>query len=119
MPSKKQHIGAWGEDRATVWLEAHGYQILDRNFFARVGEIDIIARHIDSNRLCFIEVKTRRRDDGSAEQATSQTKQNKMRLAAEKYCIEKKINPEDVHISFEQVSVYQNGGETWYQLPQQ
>ena len=34
-----------------------GYEIIDRNFMCRVGEIDIVAK--DKNEFVFIEVKTR------------------------------------------------------------
>ena len=40
------------------FLEHNGYEILERNFTVRGGEIDIIARKDDT--LCFVEVKTRK-----------------------------------------------------------
>lgn len=50
-----------GEDLACVYLKNHGYKIIERNFHARGGEIDIVA--IDTSEkeetLAFIEVKTR------------------------------------------------------------
>lgn len=53
-----------GEDLATAYLKNHNYTILERNFHAKGGEIDIIA--IDRNEkeaiLCFVEVKTRTSD---------------------------------------------------------
>lgn len=53
--------GKLGEDLASDYLHKHGYTILERNFHAKGGEIDIIA--IDTTEkepiLCFIEVKTR------------------------------------------------------------
>lgn len=39
-------------------LKEAGYQILERNFRCRQGEIDIIAR--EGSYLCFVEVKRRR-----------------------------------------------------------
>lgn len=49
--------GRWGEDTAVQYLTEHGYRIIERNFHARCGEIDIIAA--DSRYLCFVEVRTR------------------------------------------------------------
>lgn len=53
--------GKLGEDLASDYLQTHGYTIIERNFHAKGGEIDIIA--IDTSEkepiLCFIEVKTR------------------------------------------------------------
>lgn len=56
-PTHKQLLGKKGEELAATYLEQHGYRIIDRNFKARYGEIDIIA--IKDAILIFIEVKTR------------------------------------------------------------
>lgn len=44
------------ENRACDFLLQNGFEILDRNFFARVGEIDIIAQR--GKVVHFIEVKS-------------------------------------------------------------
>ena len=46
-----------GEDLAVAELERRGYEILDRRYRKRGGEIDIIAR--DGATTVFVEVKTR------------------------------------------------------------
>jgi len=45
------------EERAARWLVARGVQLLERNFRAATGEIDIIAR--DGGALVFVEVRAR------------------------------------------------------------
>ncbi len=45
------------EDRAARWLGERGMQLVARNFSARTGEIDIIAR--DREHLVFLEVRAR------------------------------------------------------------
>ena len=53
----RHEIGKIGEDLATKYLGNIGYSIIERNFIAKQGEIDIIAK--DKEELVFIEVKTR------------------------------------------------------------
>lgn len=43
------------EEIACEFLKGLGYEILERNYFCRSGEIDIIA--MDGNALVFVEVK--------------------------------------------------------------
>lgn len=52
----KKNIGNTGEDRASSFLEQHGFTILKRNLRTRFGEIDIIAHK--GEMLVFVEVKT-------------------------------------------------------------
>ena len=53
----RHKLGKNGENIATEYLKSIGYSIIERNYTARQGEIDIIAK--DKNELVFIEVKTR------------------------------------------------------------
>ena len=53
----KKQFGNTGEDLATEYLEKQGYIIIERNFYCKQGEIDIIAK--DKNEIVFIEVKSR------------------------------------------------------------
>jgi putative endonuclease len=50
--------GRAAEQAAVRWLEAHGYQVLERNVVNRAGEIDLVARD-QAGVLCFVEVKAR------------------------------------------------------------
>ena len=54
----KQLIGALGEDFVAKYLVAKNYQILDRNWRIRDGEIDLVAMS-ENGIVVFIEVKTR------------------------------------------------------------
>lgn len=53
----KRQLGADYEHLAAEYLQALGYEILERNFRCRSGEIDLIAR--EGEYLCFVEVKYR------------------------------------------------------------
>ncbi|WP_022871644.1 YraN family protein [Yaniella halotolerans] len=52
-----QAVGIYGEDIAVDALAAAGYQILERNWSADAGEVDVIAYH--RHHLVAIEIKTR------------------------------------------------------------
>lgn len=58
---KSYLFGRFGEFIASISLIFKGYHIVQRNYKSRLGEIDIIARK--GNTLCFIEVKSRRKQD--------------------------------------------------------
>lgn len=55
---KRSQIAKIGETLAVRHLEARGCEILERNYRAERGEIDIIAQ--DGTFTVFVEVKTRR-----------------------------------------------------------
>lgn len=54
--TQKQKIGQLGEDIACKFLVKQGYTILERNYWKKWGEIDVVAQKGDI--LHFIEVKT-------------------------------------------------------------
>jgi putative endonuclease len=53
----RHRLGARGEELAARHLEARGFEVVERNFRTRYGELDIVAR--DERVLVFCEVKTR------------------------------------------------------------
>lgn len=53
----KDDLGRAGEERAARYLAERGYEVLDRNWRCRDGEIDIVAGH--GADLVVVEVKTR------------------------------------------------------------
>ncbi len=104
-------FGDWGEEQATIFLRKLGYKIIEKNFSIRSGEIDIIAWKFGSEGrvLCFVEVKTRKGEMGSAERATDTKKIDRIQKAARAYCRSEGIDIDRTLISFEQVSVYDVG----------
>lgn len=80
----KRDIGNKGEDIAVKLLKKKGYKIIERNFNAGVGEIDIIAK--DGEYLCFVEVRLRKDDlHGTAKETVDIFKQKKIVKAALAY----------------------------------
>lgn len=79
-----REIGKEQEEKAVAELERKGYDILEKNFRCRIGEIDIIARH--QGYLVFIEVKYRKNDrSGYAAEAVTQKKQQIISRVADYY----------------------------------
>lgn len=98
-----KEIGKYGENLAKKYLENLGYKILDMNYkYSRYGEIDIIALY--KNKLCFVEVKTRRNDKfGTPMEAITKDKLIKIQLSAKNYIQEKK--PKFEHYRIDAISI--------------
>ncbi|OGG05879.1 hypothetical protein A2872_02670 [Candidatus Gottesmanbacteria bacterium RIFCSPHIGHO2_01_FULL_42_12] len=76
--------GQLGENFATDHLINKGYQILERNFHNKFGEIDIIAKKGDI--LIFVEVKTKIGDFfGTPEEMVGRGKLQRVRNMATMY----------------------------------
>ena len=112
--TEKQEIGIWGEEQASLFLIQQGYEIIERNYGYKKGEIDIIGWTKDKDEktgelrsvLSFVEVKTRSFGHDSAERAVGFEKAKKIKQTAIRFCFEKNINPDDTWIKFELVCVY-------------
>ena len=80
-----------GEDFAAEYLMGKGYEIIERNFSTRLGEIDIVAK--DGKYIAFIEVKSRAEDCLYApREAVTRSKQQKICKAAMLYKLKKGLN---------------------------
>jgi len=55
--SSKKIIGKIGEKIALQYLQNKGYQFIEKNFYCRFGEIDLIFKK--NEKIIFVEVKTR------------------------------------------------------------
>lgn len=81
---KSREIGNIGEQAVCNYLVKNGYEISDRNFTVKGGEIDIIAKKNDT--VCFVEVKTRKYGAlTSGEEALTVAKRKHIIYAAERY----------------------------------
>lgn len=99
----KRKTGADYEEKAARWLAERGFQILERNFCCRQGEIDLVAR--DGSCLVFVEVKYRRnRHTGHPAEAVDVRKQRKIARTAAYYCYKNRI-PETQSCRFDVMSI--------------
>ncbi len=86
-------IGKYGEDLACEYLQKENYQIIERNFRIRGGEIDIIAR--DGKTLVYVEVKTRSSHKfGLPEESVNYHKIKFLERAAKFYRLQRKNLPD-------------------------
>lgn len=86
----KRNVGDRYEQLAVKYLVSQGYEILERNFRNKYGEIDIIAR--DGNYLAFIEVKYRKSiSGGNPFEAVNYSKQRRITRTALYYCAKNSI----------------------------
>lgn len=92
-----REIGDRAESKATRALRNEGYEILERNFRCRVGEIDIITQK--DGFICFVEVKYRRPSGfGTAVDAITKTKMRKILMTARRYLHENDKSSVDYRI---------------------
>lgn len=96
-------IGNLGEEFAANVLISNGYQIIDRNFRTRFGEMDIIAKKNDC--LHFIEVKTRTQNlYGRPCDSITEEKKRRIRKIAEVYMSARKIFWKEISIDVFELS---------------
>jgi putative endonuclease len=89
------HIGKVGEDVAVQWLVKNGFTVVERNYWKKWGEIDIVAEK--DTCLHFVEVKTTERtsDKNSSvapEENMHQKKMQRLERVIETYVQEKQIS---------------------------
>lgn len=100
--------GEAGEEDGVLWLREEGYRIVERNFVAKTGEIDVIAW--DGETLCFVEIKARATTSyGPAVEAVSFQKQRRIARTAALYLARK---PTDAPCRFDVLGMDQ-GANGW------
>ncbi len=83
-PLSTRQAGAEAEEAACAFLVAKGMRIVERNFRARGGEIDIVAREGDD--LVFVEVRFRENEEfGSPEETVGFGKRRRIVSPARTY----------------------------------
>ena len=88
-------LGASAEDAATRLLIARGYEIVERNFRCKAGELDLVAR--DRGVLVFVEVRSRAdADHGHAAEMVDAHKQRRVARVAEVYLATRVLEYDEV-----------------------
>ena len=106
--TEKQHVGNKGEEIAADYLKTRGFEILDRNYRKKWGELDIVAREMGI--LHFVEVKTVSHatgedEDYNPEDKVHYLKRKRLSRATETYLLEKRV-PHETSFQIDVISVY-------------
>ena len=109
----KQNVGKSGENEAVAWLKDHSYRIVERNYWKKWGEIDIVADR--DGVIHFIEVKTVSRenipeagsDTYSPEDNIHPWKRKRLARTIETYLLERRIG-EDRDWQVDALAIYMN-----------
>lgn len=83
--------GSRGEDVAKQHLVAQGYRFLESNFFAKVGELDLIMESPEGY-IVFVEVKTNNAMLIHPAQLIPPSKLTKMRKTAQLYVLKRGLS---------------------------
>lgn len=102
----RQRLGHHGEQMAARWYEDAGYEVLERNWRRREGEVDLIVRR--GRTVAFCEVKTRTSDRyGTGAESVLAAKQRRIRRLASRWLSE--LTPASgrarVEVRFDVVSI--------------
>ena len=93
----RQSLGKLGELVAARYLTRQGYRLIERNFKARYGELDIICTKDDT--LVFVEVKTRIGEEfGKPEESVTPRKLREVVKTAQYYKLLHEELPESMRI---------------------
>lgn len=103
MSTLRQQVGAEGEKLAAQWYEDNGYELLDRNWRCREGEIDLVMRK--GRVISFVEVKTRTSTAfGDPIESVTISKQTRVRKTAIRWLTENGA-PHRAELRFDVASV--------------
>lgn len=102
MTMASRALGARGEALAAAWYEANGYQIIERNWRCREGELDLVVRR--ARTVVFCEVKARSTDAfGLPAEAVDRAKRQRLRVLAARWLDEAPFRAREIR--FDVVSV--------------
>jgi putative endonuclease len=98
-------LGRLGEQLAADHLSRRGFEIVERNYRTRWGELDIVA--FDGRTLAFCEVKTRRASGRNARplDAVRELKRSRVRKMAGRWLIERRDRPYADLLRFDAIGV--------------
>jgi putative endonuclease len=101
----RRALGAAGEALAADWYVANGYEVVDRNWRTRDGELDLVVRR--GRTVVFCEVKTRSSNAyGSPAEAVTRVKRQRIRHLAARWLAEAPFSAREIRFD---VAAVMNG----------
>ena len=108
MTKSAKEFGDEGEEIAVEHLVEKGYEIIDRNYRFRKGEIDIVAKDPDNGFTVFIEVKSKKNlEFGDPVYSVTKNKMKQIKRMAELYLYDKEIA--EIECRFDVITVLLRG----------
>lgn len=112
----KDAVGRYGENVAAAYLDAAGWQVVDRNWRGRAGEIDIVA--LQGDELVVVEVKTRSGDGyGHPAEAVTHAKLARLRRLAAEWLDAHDLRPRSIRVDVIAVRTARRGPASVEHLP--
>ncbi len=110
---KTQKVGREGEDAAAKHLENEGFTIVERNYWQKWGEIDIVAQK--KGKLHFVEVKavSHETEGFAPEDRAGREKLRRLGRTIETYLLEREV-PHETDYQIDVLSVYLDKNEFDY-----
>ncbi len=108
--SNTRQKGSVAEDFAANYIKSQGYDIIDKNFYIRGGEIDIVAKKGDL--IIFVEVRSWDRvfwENGTPLETVNPAKIRKIQKTALFYIQKKNINLQKTMIRFDVAGLTKEG----------
>ncbi|MBX9245358.1 YraN family protein [Actinotalea ferrariae] len=107
----KDAVGRYGEKVAAAYLSAAGWDVVDRNWRGRAGELDIVA--LQGDELVVVEVKTRSGDGyGHPAEAVDHAKLSRLRRLAGEWLACHDLRPRSVRVDVIAVRTSRRGAAT-------
>lgn len=107
-PFNRRSKGEHYETAAKEYMQGCGLLLLERNFNAHVGEIDLIMR--DGETIVFVEVRYRNSQNyGHAAETVTHQKQKKLIRAATYWLQKNHLSVHSTDFRFDVVAIHNNG----------
>lgn len=107
-------VGNYGEEKARLFLEENNYQIIEKNWRTRTGEIDIIAQK--GGILVFAEVKTLPNGNAETLNCVLNKRKQKRIIETAKFFLEKHRQYNNSKIRFDVLVIDMPGLECVYHI---